>query len=240
MQRAIGAFTAPPRLRGVAQNVFDAQARQGAADLGEPCAIGRRAGGGRVDRPVRAIGVQCARQAVRRHHLAQRGHNRLHALAALDELSIEQAIGGIVHDGQQRVPGVREQGEPPMAAPVEVQQLAQARPRLPPAAMPASCPPLGHKPRGLEGLLDEAVRQLHLMIAPHDVAEMPHVKPGVAVARPVALAVEPQHALQLRHRHRPGRTTPAVIEQAVVAHLLIAQPEPAHRARTQAQDVGHL
>src|SRR5687768_8207769 len=127
-----------------------------------------------------------------------------------------------------------------MEAAVEMQQFAQARPRLAAAAMSAPGAPLGHEPRGLERLLDEAVRQRHLMIALRHVAEVVHVIPGVAGARAVAVAVEPQHALHLGYRHRAGRAPTAVIEQPVVAYPLIAQPQSTHRAWAQAENVGHL
>src|SRR5882724_3458349 len=161
-------------------------------------------------------------------------------LAALHELGIEQALGRIVHDDDEGRPGVRGQGQPAMATAVEMQQFAEARPRLAPPPMAAARPAPAHEAGLLQGLPDEAVRQPHVMLAPDDVAEAPHIEAGVAVARAIALAIEPEHALHLVHGHRAWRARPPQMEQPGAAAVLIAQAYPLHRPRTHAQDVGHL
>jgi len=93
---------------------------------------------------------------------------------------------------------------------------------------------------GLQRLLDEAIGQLQVVFGTRDIDEVAHVIPGVAIPRPVPLAIEPQHALHLCHRHRARGPAPPPIEEPVIAHLLIAQSQAPHRPRADAQDVGHL
>src|SRR5262245_66344802 len=103
LQRAVDALAAPPRLRGIADDVLDPELFEGAPELGEPEAIGRRAGRGGVHRPVRPIRVQRRRQPVTLEHGAQGGHDRDGALTALDKLAIEQLLSAVVDEGDQRV-----------------------------------------------------------------------------------------------------------------------------------------
>ena len=86
----------------------------------------------------------------------------------------------------------------PRAVPLaEVQQLPEAGTRFAAAAMPAARPPLADQPRGLQRALHEAVRQAHAVVPARHVVEVPDVETRVAVARAVALAVQPQNALHL-------------------------------------------
>ena len=64
LQRAIDALPAAPRLGREAQDVLDAEAGQGAAELRAPGAVGGSAGGGGVHRPVRPVRVEGARQPI--------------------------------------------------------------------------------------------------------------------------------------------------------------------------------
>src|ERR1051325_8158591 len=133
LQRAVGAFTAAARLGREADDVLDAEAGEGATDLGEAPAIGTRARGGRVDGPARAIGVEGAGDAVRLEHDAQRREDRLETLAALHQTRVEQALGRIVDDGDEGVVGARDEREPAMATAIKVHELAEtgARPATP-------------------------------------------------------------------------------------------------------------
>ena len=99
--------------------------------------------------------------------------------------------------------------------------------------MMASGPALGHQARPLQGGLHEGVGEAQSVLAAGELTEVPHVEPQVA------LPVEPQDPLQLLDRHPPPRgDLPAAIEQAVIALLLVATAQPAHGARTEAQDLG--
>ena len=81
--------------------MFDPEAGQGAADLGQPPTIGGAARGRRVHGPVRAVGVQRQRQPIAVQHGAQGGHHRRHTLAADPQLGIQQLLGGVVDCGDQ-------------------------------------------------------------------------------------------------------------------------------------------
>jgi hypothetical protein len=139
-------------------------------------------------------------------------------------------LGGVVDHGQQGQLGLGPEGQPAVAAAVQVHQFAEARPRLAAPAMPAAGPALGHQAGRLQRLLDERVGQRHAVLSPGGLIEVPDIEPGVAVPGPVPVPVELQKPLHLGHRHRPRRgPTAPVIEQPVVAVLLIAPPQPAHR-----------
>jgi hypothetical protein len=92
--------------------------------------------------------------------------------------------------------------------------------------------PLGHQACALERLLDETVRQVHIMIAPGHIAEVADIEARVAIARAVALPAEVQHPLDLRQRDRARRASAAAIEQALVPELFIAQAQAPHRPGT--------
>src|SRR5262245_10072360 len=181
LQGAIGALTAPARLRGVAEDVLDAQAGKSPPDLRGSAAIDGAAGGGRVGGPVRAIGIEGHGQAVALEDRAQGGHDGRHALAALVQASVEHALGRVVDDHDHGEPEVWHQGEPAMATAVEMQQLAETGPRLPAPAMPAARPLLGHQAGGLQGAFDERVAETHAVVAAGELVKVPDVEPLVAL-----------------------------------------------------------
>ena len=79
------------------------------------------------------------------------------------------------------------------------------------------------------------------MIAPGEVVEVPHVEAGVPVARPVALAIQAQDALDLRDGRFATRGLPAApIVQAQDAVALIAGAPAAQAACMDAENVGAL
>ena len=128
-----------------------------------------------------------------------------------------------------------------MPAAVEVQELAQARPRRPAPPMPAPRAPLAHQPGRLQRLLHERVGHRHAVLTPGDLIEVPHVEPGVPVARSVAVAVEREQPLHLGQRHRPrrGRALPVVVDPREPV-LLVAPAQPTHRASADAQHLRHV
>src|SRR2546425_13375412 len=84
---------------------------------------------------------------------------------------------------------------------------------------------LGQQAATLQGPPDKRIRQGHRVIAAREVVEMPAIEAGVA------LAVEPEDALDLGQRCAPrgGRAAPAIPEP-VVAVPLVAQPPATHGA----------
>jgi hypothetical protein len=119
----------------------------------------------------------------------QGAHDGVGALGR-GELSVEQPLGGVVQDGNEGLLRRGPQGEPGVAAAVQVQQLAEAGPGLAAPAVAASGPAFAHQPRLLKGELDEAVGQRHAVIPAGEVVKVADVEPGVAVPRPVAVAVQ--------------------------------------------------
>ena len=75
------------------------------------------------------------------------------------ELGVEQARGGVVDDGDEGGAQAGDQAQPGMGAAVEVQQVAEAGPRLAPAAMTAPGAALADQAGLLQGQLHEAVGQ---------------------------------------------------------------------------------
>ena len=65
LQGAVDALAAPAGRRRVGEDMVDAQAGQGAADLGQASAIGAAAGHRGVHGPMGAVGVQRHRYALR-------------------------------------------------------------------------------------------------------------------------------------------------------------------------------
>ena len=170
----------------------------------------------------------------------QRAHDGGGGLAR-PELGIEQPLGRVVEDGDEGLALGRAQGEPGMAAAVEVQELAEARARLAAAAMAPPGAPLADEAGLLERELDEGVGQGHAVIAPGEVVEVPHVEAGVPVARPVALAIQAQDALDLRDGRFAARGLAAApIVQAQDAVALIPGAPAAQAARVDAENVGAL
>ncbi len=192
-------------------------------------------------RPARAVRIQGAGDPVGLEYRPQRGHDRRRALAAGDELGIEQPFGRTVDDPQQGQRLAGPQGQPAVAAAVEVQQFPEARPRLAPAPMAAARPPFGHQARRLQRLLDERVGHRAPVLTPQLAVEVAHIEPGVAVAGPIPVAIQLEDPLHLRQRDRPRGGPPApVVDEAVVPIPLIPQPQPPHRPGADAQHIGHL
>src|SRR5262245_48343381 len=70
--------------------------------------------------------------------MAEGRHDRRRALTARDELRVQQGLGGVIDDGEQGLVRRGLQRQPRVAAAIEMHQLAEARPRLAPAPMPAA------------------------------------------------------------------------------------------------------
>src|SRR6267142_1352850 len=111
-------------------------------------------------------------------------------------------------------------------------QRAQAGAGLAPTAMPAPRPPFGEQPGALQGALDERVTERNAVVPAHEIVEM------AAIEASVALAIEPQQALDLRHGHAPRRgRAAAAIPEAIVAAALIAQAPATEPTRDPAENV---
>jgi hypothetical protein len=102
LQGAVQALAAAARLGGIAGNVFDAEAAQRPPQLRGAREIDLAAGGGGVEGPAGAVGVQGNRQPVGLEDRAQGAHDGLSRLAG-PELRVEQPLGGIVDDGDERL-----------------------------------------------------------------------------------------------------------------------------------------
>src|SRR5437773_1830301 len=151
------------------------------------------------------------------------------------ELSVEQARGRVVDDGEERLALVRAAAQPDMGTAIEMQQLAHAGAGLATAPMAAARAPLAHEPGFLQGEPDEAIGERHRVIAPGKAIEVADVPAGEA------LAVQPQDALDLGGRGlAPRRAHPApIIQRHRPAGLIAGAPAP-HAAWIEAQDVGGL
>ncbi len=104
--------------------MLDPQAGEGAADLGEVRAIDAAARGRGVEGPAGAIGVEGDGQAVGLEDLPQGRHHRLGRFLR-PEPGGEQALGGVVDHGEQRLPRLGDERQPGMRAAVEVEELAE-------------------------------------------------------------------------------------------------------------------
>ena len=103
----------------------------------------------------------------------------LDTLAALDQLRIEHALGGVVHRDDQGLPLLGDPREPAMAATVEVHQLAPARARLAAAPVAAARPMLRQQAGLLQSRLHVRVGQRPPVRAARDLVEVPRVEAGV-------------------------------------------------------------
>src|SRR5437773_267541 len=235
LPRAVDPLAAAARLGRVAEDVLDPEPGEGPANLGGMAAIRRAAGRGSVDGPVRAVGIERQGQAVALEPSAQRGHDGGDAFAAIVELGVEHVLGGVVDDGEQREPAVRHQGQPAMPTAVEVEQFAETRARLAAPAVPAARLLPGDQARHRQRLLDEGVAEAHAVLAPGQLMEVTDVEALVAVA------VEGEHPLDLRHGRALGRggLLPAV-EQPLVPLVLKLPAQTPDAARTAPEDVGGL
>src|SRR2546422_11499719 len=84
-------------------------------------------------------------------------------------------------------------------------------------------------------------RSRHSVLPPGPLIEMPHIEPGMAVARPVAVAIQLQDPLYLREGHgaRRGRVVPMVVETGEAVPL-VPPAQPPHGPRADAQHLGDL
>src|SRR5258707_941394 len=101
LQGAVDALTAAAGRGRIAEDVLDAEASQGAADLSQPPTIRGAAGHRGVDGPVSPVGVQRHRQAIACEDGVQGGHDGPDAFAAVPDFGIEQALRRVV-DGADR------------------------------------------------------------------------------------------------------------------------------------------
>jgi hypothetical protein len=185
--------------------------------------------------PVGPVGVEGAGHAVLREHPPERRHDRARALATLHELGIQDLLRRIVHDDEQGVPGVGDEGEPAVAAAIEVQQFPETRARLAPAAMSAPGSALAHQPGALERGPHEGVGERHPVIPAGQLVEVSHIEALVP------LAIEPEDPLELDQRHAAGRRSlAATIEQARDPELLKPRAPAPHRPWAEADDIGDL
>ena len=187
--------------------MLDAEVREGAADLRGMRAVDGPARLGGVKGPAGAVGVEGDGQPPGRADGMQGVEHRGRRLAG-PELGVEQALGGVVQDRDERLALVRTAAEPGMGAAIEVQEFAEAGAGLPPAPMPAARPGLADQPGLLQGELDEAVGEGHGVIPAGEAVEVADVPAGEA------LAIEAQDALHLGRRRfaARGAQTAAVIE----------------------------
>ena len=164
----------------------------------------------------------------------QRAEDRRRGFAG-PQLRVEQPLGRVVDDGDQRLPLRGPMPQPDMRTAIQVQEFAKARARLPPPAVPTPRPGLAHQPGLLQGEPDEAIGQRHGVLPSGEAVEVTDVP-----ARK-ALAIEPQNALHFRRRRLAARRAhpPAVIEGHGPAGFITGAPAP-HTARIDAQDVGRL
>src|SRR5258706_7670210 len=195
LQGAVDALTAAAGRGRIAEDVFDAQAGEGAADLGQAPAIRGPARHPGVDGPMGAVGGQGHWQAVARQDRPEGSHDGHDAVPAVPEFGIEQALGRIVDDGDEGEPLVGDQGEPAMATAVEMQELAEAGAGLTAPPVAAARAVLGHEAGTLQGLLDEGVAEADAVLAAGEGVEVAEVESLVAVP------VEGQQAVDLR---QPG------------------------------------
>src|SRR5215472_2433848 len=149
--------------------------------------------------------------------------------------ALEQALGGVVHDGDEGEPPLGRQGEPVMAAAIEMQQFAKAGAGLAAAAMAAARLLFRDEAGRLQDLLHEGVAEVHAVLPPGELMEVADIEALVPVA------VEGEHPLDLGDGGALGRRgSPPPIEQAVIAIVLEPPAHAANTARAAAQDIGGL
>ena len=232
LKGAIESFTPAPGLRRVGRNMLDPQLRHRSPQLRQAPLIHRSFGRRRVKRPVRAIGVEGHREAVLPKHPRQRRHHGVAALAPI-ERGMQHLVRRIVRNRDERLAFLRPQRQPWMRAAIEMQQLAEARPRLPSSPMPAPRAMLLDQAGRLQRVLHEAVRDRHRVLPPRNLKKVPHVKPRIP------LSIEPEHQLDLRRGHPSLRWTeqPPVEQPALPMRLKPLTP-PSKRPRRPSQNLG--
>src|SRR6266436_6469237 len=121
-----------------------------------------------------------------------------------------------------------------MRAAIEVQQLAEARPRLASAPMAAAGAAFGHEARFLKREADKAVREREAVIPPGQMIEVADVE---ALVGP---PIEVQDALHLGDRRLPRRRQPAPIVEPDHLIGLVPRPPAAQTPGIDAENVGGL
>jgi len=165
----------------------------------------------------------------------QGSHDCGDALPALAQLGVEDALGGIVDDGDEGEPPLGRQGEPVMAAAIEMQQFAKAGVGLAAAAMAAARLLFRDEAGRLQDLLHEGVAEAHAVLPAGEPIEVADIEALVPVP------VEGEHALDSGDRRALGRRgPPPSVEQAVIAIVLEPPAHAANTAGAAAQDVGGL
>src|SRR3989475_9419898 len=215
LPRAIGALAASAGLRRIAEDVFDAQAGEGATHLGRVPAVDRAARGRRMRGPVRAIGIERHGQTVMLEHDAQGGHDGSDTFATVAHFGIEHLLGGVIDDHDHGEPPPGHQGEPLVATAIEVQQLPEARAGLAAPAMATARVLFGDQARGLERCLHEGVAEAHAVLPAGQLMKVADIEALIAIAG------EGGQGLDLGKRGPPGRRRLApTIEQALIAEAL--------------------
>ena len=214
--------------------MLDPQVRERPANMREAGAVDRAPGLRREERPAGPIGVQGDGQAEHPKHLRQSRHDGRHAFNG-PELGVEQPLGGVIEDGDQRLPLVGTQRQPGVGAAVQMQQLTKAWAGLAAPAMPAARAARGHQPGLLQGGFHQRVGEGHVLVATHELVEVADVEPRVP------LPIEAQDPLDLGKRRQPARGALAPpIEQPVIPHPLLPSAPATQTARMHAQNVGRL
>jgi hypothetical protein len=108
-------------------------------------------------------------------------------------------LGGVVDDGEQGLVLLGHESQPRMPTAIEVQEFAEARARLAAAAVPGAGAALGEQAGELPGRLHRGVGQRDGIVATGDLIEV------AAIEAEIALAVEPQHPLDVGDRGAAGR-----------------------------------
>lgn len=138
--------------------------------------------------PAGAIGVERHGDAVGLEDGPQGAEDGVRGLGG-PELGVEQALGGVVDDGDEGVELGRAERQPGVLAAVELEQLAETGAGLAAPAMAAARAALAHEAGFLEGELDEAVGEQYVVIAAGEVVEVPHIEAEIR------LTIELQDAL---------------------------------------------
>jgi len=125
LQGAVEPFASAPGRGGVGADVLDPEAGQGPPDVGQALGVNRGPRGGGMEGPAGAVGLQGGAQAVGAEDHGQGREDGVGGLGG-PELGVEQALGGIVEDGQQDQAQLGAQGQPGVGAAVQMEQLAEA------------------------------------------------------------------------------------------------------------------
>ena len=233
LERPIHPLTAPARLGRIGRNVFDAELVEGPAHRREARLVDGTGRRGREERPPRTVRIEGHRETLGPDDVGERTHHGQRRFLR-PQLRIEERTRRVIDHGDERCAGFGHERQPAVPTAIQVQELAEAGPRLAAPTVPPTCLPFGEQPRLLQGLLHVAVRQRHGVLAPRDLVEVPTIESRVP------LSIELEHALELRHWHATLRRRAPLIHQAVVAPALVALPPPAEIARRHPQNLRGL